>query len=225
MNLKEIISAAESEGYTIDKRPFKLNVIGVRNLADTMPDEFQDQIAYFYYDNKGIPVGKVARGTTSPSVLYLKNPMVERGTAILKQGEYKDAYAIGLHRGKYSALVQVKPVTVIRDNDRNSYLDFFADTQTGLFGINIHRASIGKQNQAIIGKDSAGCQVFMFKEDFDAMMNMAYKSREMYGNKFSYILIDKREIFKRRLNYGLIGGVIVGVSLLGYYIYKKVYVK
>ena len=221
MTLKEVISAVKDEGFELDTRPFKLNVVGIRNLEDTQPDEFQDEIAYFYFDNNGNPVGKVARGTTSPSVYFLQNPMNMSGTAILQQGQYKDAYAIGLHRGKYSALVQVKPVTVIRDDDRNSYLDFFADTQTGLFGINIHRASRGKNNEAVIGQDSAGCQVYMYEQDFNSMMSMANKSRDMYGNKFTYTLIDKRTAVKRRINYGLIGGIIIAMTVYVYYLKKK----
>jgi hypothetical protein len=142
------------------------------------------------------------------------------GTAILQQGQYQDAYAIGLHRGLYSALVQVKPVTVIRDTDRNSYLDFLADTQTGLFGINIHRAT-KKNNQAIIGRDSAGCQVYMYEDDFNGMMNMAKKSRDMYGNKFTYTLIDKRAILKKRINYGVIGGIVIGLTAYVYFLKKK----
>jgi len=221
MTLKEVISSVEGQGYELDKRPFKLNVVGIRNLANTMPEEFQDEIAYFYFDNNGKPVGSVARGTTSPSVFFLQNPMVSSGTAILKQGQYKDSYAVGLHAGKYLALVQVKPVTVIRDKDRNSYLDFFSDTQTGLFGINIHRASRGKNNEAIIGEDSAGCQVYMYEADFDAMMSMANKSRQMYGNKFTYTLIDKREQFKKKRNYALVGGILIAMTMYVYYLKKK----
>jgi hypothetical protein len=220
MTLKEVIDSVKEQGYQLDTRPFKLNVVGIRNLADTVPDEFQDEIAYFYYDNNGNPVGKVARGTTSPSVYFLQNPMNMSGTAILQQGQYQDAYAIGLHRGLYSALVQVKPVTVIRDTDRNSYLDFLADTQTGLFGINIHRAT-KKNNQAVIGRDSAGCQVYMYEEDFNGMMNMAKKSRDMYGNRFTYTLIDKRAILKKRINYGLIGGIVIALTAYVYYLKKK----
>jgi hypothetical protein len=220
MTLKEVISSVQEQGFELDKRPFKLNVVGIRNLADTMPDEFQDEIAYFYFDNNGNPVGNVARGTTSPSVYFLKNPMNLSGTAILKQGQYKDAYSIGLHRGKYSALVQVKPVTVIRDKDRNSYLDFFSDTQSGLFGINIHKAT-RKNNEAVIGQDSAGCQVYMYENDFNNMMSMANKSRDMYGNKFTYTLIDKRAQVKKRINYALVGGILVAMTLYVYYLKKK----
>jgi hypothetical protein len=220
MNLEDIISLVKSQGYEVDTTPYKLNVVGIRDTANTEPILFQDEIAYFYYDQNGNLVGNVARGTTSPSVYYLENPMNIGGAAILKQGQYKNAYAIGLHRGKYKALVQVKPVTVMRDKDRNSYLDFFAPTQTGLYGINIHKATI-KNNQAEIGRDSAGCQVFMNINDYNDMMKMAETSRIKNGNTFTYTLIDKKQILKKRLNLAAVGGILIGLTGYIYYLRKK----
>ena len=147
--LQQIIKTAESKGYTIDKRPFKLNLIGVRNSKATNQKTFDDQIAYFYYDNNGQLRGKVSVGTTDPSTYWLNNPMNVKGAAVLKSGEYKDSYAIGLHKGLYTALVQVKPVTTIRDDDRNALINYFAPTTTGLYGINIHRATLNKANKAV----------------------------------------------------------------------------
>lgn len=217
--LNEIIATAKSKGYTIDKRPFKLNLIGVRNSAATDQQKFDDQLAYFYYDNNGKLIGKVATATTDPSTYFLNEPMNPQGAAVLKAGEYKDAWQIGLHRGKYKALVQSKPVTVIRDNDRNSYINYFAPTQTGRFGINIHRATIGKNNVTEIGQDSAGCQVFQDAADFNSMMGMAETSKGKYGNQFSYILIDQRDTIKVR-NTALL---IIGIGVIGYaaYLYFK----
>jgi hypothetical protein len=218
MTLEDIISLVKSQGYEVDKRPYKLNVVGVRDTAITEPILFQDEIAYFYYDEYGNLVGGVGRGTTSPSVYFLENPMNSVAAGILKNGQYKDAYAIGLHRNKYEALVQVKPVTVMRDSDRNSYLDFFAPTQTGLFGINIHH---GSNAGAAIDKDSAGCQVFMYMDDFNSMMDMARKSREKYGNTFTYTLIDKKEIIKKRLNIAVVGAILIALTGYVYYLKKK----
>jgi hypothetical protein len=218
--LQQIIKTAESKGYTIDKRPFKLNLIGVRNSKATNQNTFDDQIAYFYYDNNGQLRGKVSVGTTDPSTYWLNNPMNVKGAAVLKSGEYKDAYAIGLHKGQYTALVQVKPVTTIRDNDRNALINYFAPTTTGLYGINIHRATLNKANKAVIGQDSAGCQVFRDVADYNEMIDLAKKSREKYGNKFSYILIDELDDIKFR-NTGLL---VAGLGLIGfslYYFFKK----
>jgi hypothetical protein len=217
-SLSSVILQANSQGYFFDKRPFKLNVVGVRNPKNTSPLRFDDEIAYFYYDNNGNLVGNVVRATTSPSIYYLENPINSSGAGILKQGQYKDAYSIGLHRGLYKALVQSKPVEVIRDADRNSIINFFAPTQKGLFGINIHHASAGKNNESIIDRDSAGCQTFQNIDDFDEMMQMADKSRDMYGNTFTYTLIDQKEVLT---NYTLVAGIVVGLIAYVYYLRKK----
>lgn len=216
--LKSIITSAQKKGYTIDKRPFKLNIIGVRNSNATSQDKFDDNIAYFYYDDKGKLNGKVVTSTTDPSTHFLNQPMNEGGAAILKSGEYKDAYSIGFHRGKYKALVQTKPVTIIRDNDRNSLINYLAPTTTGLYGINIHKSTAGKNDPSLIGLDSAGCQVFKNVTDFNDMMKMAEISKDKYGNKFSYILIDERDTIKFRntLILGL-GILTLGVSAYLYF--------
>jgi hypothetical protein len=219
-SLSNIILQAKSQGYFFDERPYKLNLIGVRNPANTSPLKFDDQIAYFYYDDNGNAVGRVVRATTSPSIYFLENPMNIDGAAILKQGQYKDAYSIGLHRGLYEALVQSKPVEVMRDKDRNAIINFFAPTQKGLFGINIHRATLGKDDSSVIGWDSAGCQTFQNSSDFNDMMAMAKKSRKLYGNTFSYTLIDQKELIT---NYTLVGGLVLGIGLYIYYLkHKKV---
>lgn len=219
-SLNQVIKSAQNLGYSIDTRPYKLNIIGVRNSAATDQQKFDDEIAYFYYDNKGQLVGKVAPATTDPSTYFLENPMNTKGAAILKSGQYKDSWIIGLHRGAYSALVQSKPVTTIRDNDRNAYINYFAPTTTGLYGINIHRSSKGKDNVAVIGKDSAGCQVFRDEKDFNAMMDMAKVSRSKYGNNFTYTLIDERDVVKLRNTTILIAGIgIVAFSI--YLFFKK----
>lgn len=218
-SLNDIVRSAERLGYSIDKRPFKLNLIGVRNSNAINQNSFDDQIAYFYYDDKGKLIGKVVPATTDPSTAWLKDPMNVKGAAVLKSGEYKDAYAIGLHRNKYEALVQVKPVTVIRDNDRDALINYLAPTQTGLFGINIHKSAKGKNNEDIIGLDSAGCQVFRNIPDFMDMMRLAQISRSKYGNKFSYILIDERDTIKLRNTVTLIFGI--GLVFYSFYLLSK----
>lgn len=217
-NIADIVKTMKSNGYAIDSRPYALNVVGVRNSEATSQDNFDDQLAFFYYDQQGILRGKIAPATTDPSTFYLESPISGTGgTAVLKSGQYKDAYQIGLHRNKYEALVQRKPVTVIRDNDRNAYINYLAPTQTGLFGINIHRASRGKNDVAIIDKDSAGCQVFRDEKDFQEMMALARIHRSKYGNNFTYTLIDQRDILKTVNTLGL------GIALvvLAYYMYTK----
>jgi len=219
-SLQDIIQRAKSLGYTIYTNPYKLNIIGIRSANKTDQTKFDDRIAYFTYDNNGKLIGKIAIATTDPSATYLEKPINLNGTAILKSGEYKDAYKIGLHRGKYQAVVQNKPVTVIRDNDRNAIINYFGKTDTGMFGINIHRATIGKNNEFLIDKDSAGCQVFQKMADFNDFMLMANKSKDVNGNSFSYILLDEIDKVKF-VNTTLL---VVGLLFLGIGVYRLLYV-
>jgi hypothetical protein len=219
-NFKEIIATAKQKGYTIDTRPYKLNLIGVRNSKATNQDEFDDVLAYFYYDENGKLNGKIAPATTDPSTYFLKNPINGQAAGILQSGEYKDAYSIGVHRGKYTALIQTKPVTTIRDSDRDAYINYLAPTTTGLYGINIHHATLGKKNIAIIDKDSAGCQVFRDIDDFNQMMGYAQTSKGKYGNKFSYILLDERDGVKFRNTSALVIGIALVIGAI-YFSTKK----
>jgi hypothetical protein len=150
--------------------------------------------------------------------------MHPQGTAILKEGQYKDAYQIGLHKGKYYALVQRKPVTVIRDYDRNAILDFNnGRLDTGMFGINIHRASINGTTKTV-DIHSAGCQVFSNVNDFNLLMQLAEKHRQLYGNSFTYSLIDKRATIREQrktLLMALTGiGAGVGMAVVTYKLLK-----
>jgi hypothetical protein len=148
--------------------------------------------------------------------------MNRSGAAILKGGQYVDTYTLGTHAGKYRALVQrLGEVTVFRDNDRDGFTNFNTVQQSGFFGINIHRASRNKKNQAFIGLDSAGCQVFQNEADFNEMMKLAEKSAQLYGNKFTYTLIDERDYIRKRNTWIVIALVGGGAIALTYFLYKK----
>jgi hypothetical protein len=195
-NIRTLISSLKKKGYVIYDKPNQLNIVGVRNKT-TIPNKFDDLIYVFWKNEKNEWVGKYFTSTTDPGTYYLKNPLSKLGTAILKQGQYVDSYAIGKHKGQYDALVQVKPVTVIRDYDRNAILDFLnGREEKGLFGINIHKAG---KDSSDVNNWSAGCQVFQKSADFNNFMDLAEKHRKLYGNKFTYTLIDERAYNRAKL--------------------------
>jgi len=129
--------------------------------------------------------------TTDPGRFHLKNGLA-KGTAILKEGQYRGAYKIGRHRGEYPALVQAKPVTVYRDANKDGVLDRNR-TETGLFGINIHRAN-ARTKSTLVDKWSAGCQVLADPRDFCELMNLARKSAQAWGESFTYTLINEADL-------------------------------
>jgi hypothetical protein len=216
-SIRALIATLNSKGYEIYTKPNQLNIVGVRNNS-TEPNKFDDFI-YVFWKNKDLKwEGKYFNLTTDPGTYFLKNPLSKLGAAILKQGQYVDSYAIDKHRGKYDALTQKKPVTVIRDYDRNAILDFNnGREETGLFGINIHKAGVDSSD---VDKWSAGCQVFQKTADFDDFMSLARKHKELYGNKFTYTLIDERAYNRKFKRNGLIAGVAIAITL-GYILLKK----
>lgn len=204
---KRLVFLLKKSGFEIYRKPYQLNIIGVRS-PDNHSDKFDDQMYVFYKNDKKNWVSHIYKITTDPGTYWLNHPMQVDGTAILKQGQYVNAYRIGLHRGQYKALIQTKPITIIRDYDRNAILDFSNGKEsTGLFGVNIHRASIHGVTKTV-GKWSAGCQVFEKNSDFIDFMLMCEKHRSLYGNQFTYTLVDLRAIKRqgrRYIIYGLTG--------------------
>jgi hypothetical protein len=219
--LTQIKEAMRKKGYSFfEKGDYNLNIIGIRKVSDQIDNLFDDTLflAYKVEDRFNVQQFDI---TTQPGAYYMKNPMNKLGSAILVPGQYKGAYTIGLHQGKYKALTQQNPVTVIRDYDRNAILDFNNGKEDkGLFGINIHRANATGTTKTI-DKYSAGCQVFENAEDFAKFLELAEKHNTMYGNNFTYTLVDERALnraMKRKLVY-LLGGI--GALSLGLYLYNK----
>ena len=190
MMLQVILSSFEKLGYSLFTAPYQLNIVGMWN-RNVISNKFNDQIVVFYKDDADAWVVHVFTATTLPGVYWLRNPMNKNGTAILMPGQYKDSHQTGLHRRKYRALIQKSPVKVLRDNDRNGFANVKTPTtETGFFGINIHRAAATETSNKI-GKYSAGCQVFANPKEFDLFMQLADKHKKLHGNSFTYTLLSQ----------------------------------
>jgi hypothetical protein len=218
--ISTMLRVLKDKNYVVFDTPFKLNIVGVR--ADSVtPNKFDDLIYVFFKNGSNKWEGYKYPATTDTGTYWLKNPMNSGGTALLKEGQYVDAYKRGLHKGQYPALVQSKAVTVFRDYNRDAILDFNNGKEsTGLFGINIHRASASSPSDAV-DKWSAGCQVFQDPKDFEHFMNMVAKHENAIGNKFTYTLIDQRAYNRRIKRFGaffLVGGVLL---LSGWTLYRS----
>lgn len=188
-----IQEALVKKGYQIFMRPYELNIVGIRTNNVT-PNTFNDRIFVFFKNGQGGVTQHEFKATTDPGTYWLKNPMNPQGTAILKEGQYLNTYGLGLHRGKYLALVQKRPVTVIRDYDRDAVLDFMNGREDkGLFGINIHRASENGVTKTV-DQYSAGCQVFANPTEYILFLQLCEKHKTLYGNEFTYTLIDDRAL-------------------------------
>lgn len=218
--LSKIKAIATRKKYTIYTEPYRLNIFGLRGKS-TVPNKFDDEIHVFYYDEKKECKYFLFKATTDPGTFWLNNPSSKKGTAILVEGQYKDAYSIGLHKGKDKALVQIKPVTVIRDNSKNGKLNFKSQIkEKGNFGINIHHAKKSGKTYTI-DKYSAGCQVFQDAESFNLFLKMCDKHKSLYGNKFTYTLLDFRTVKSETLRRLAITAGFISSLVIGYFIRKK----
>ncbi len=210
--IKEIL---KEYGFVLYTKPNQLNIAGMRG-KNINSNRFDDEIHVFYEKPDGKWNYHVYPVTTDPGTFWLNNPSYPQGTAILAQGQYENAYAIGLHKGQYEALVQQKPVTVIRDYDRDALLDFNNGArQSGNFGINIHRAERSGTTK-YINKYSAGCQVFQNAEDFDEFMNLCKRHKALYGNTFTYTLIDFRSLRRITLKRVITATTVFAAIALGW---------
>lgn len=192
MTLKQIIKTMKAKNMVVfehDSKPFNLNIVGLRS-TDIDVNEFNDWLVVFW-KYKGKWSQYWMKCTTLSGLYYLENPVNPKGSAILCDGQYKGVYQLDLHNSKYMALCQrLGEVEVWRDNDKDSEFDFENESKEwGMFGINIHRAS-STQTLDEIGKNSAGCQVIQNPQNFDLFIQLCQESSEIYGNKFTYTLLN-----------------------------------
>lgn len=192
---EQIEKAVKAKGYKwfAGNKDYDLNIVGVRN-SDTgqkVTNLFDDVLTVsFKIGDEWIY--KEWAATTDPgkkAALQHSNP---NGVARLVPNQYRGSHAIGLHKGQYEALRQVKPVMVYRDSNKDLTFDE-KRTQTGLFGINIHKANPKTESQ-VVENWSEGCQVFKRAKDFSEFMAIVKAAAKEWGNGFTYTLITSNDI-------------------------------
>jgi len=195
---EQIESAVKSKGYKwFENGDYNVNIVGIRNseTKNKVTNKFDDCITVSYKKN-GEWKFYCFECTTDPGTHWVENIMRKEGVAVLKEGQYKGSHKIRKHQGRYEALGQQRPVTVYRDANKDGTYDLSDDnTQTGLFGINIHRATkyAGKKSSQV-DKWSAGCQVIAANDDWTLFMKIMRKARDTWSNNFTYTLIESKDI-------------------------------
>ena len=184
-----VLQRVRDEGHRVfEHGSYNVNIVGVRTPPGKV-NKFDDELHVVYKDSRGQWVDLCFPCTTDPGLYWLKNPGRRAGTAILKPGQYRGSHAFGLHRGRYTALVQKRPVTVYRDRNRDAVMDMDPKTEVeGIYGINIHHAGYDSHR---VDRWSAGCTVIGNLADWEVFMAVLRRSAELYGDTFTYTLIDK----------------------------------
>jgi hypothetical protein len=199
---EQIQNTVEGKGYKYfhdnSNKGYDVNIIGIRNseTKGRVTNAFDDTLTIAYKIDGEWQYHEF-NCTTDPGTAYMNNPILENtGCAILKPGQYRGSHKLRLHAGKYLALGQQRDVTVYRDNNRDDKYDLDeSSTTTGLFGINIHRATARKGGKSTrVDKWSAGCQVIADNDDWFEFLDICQAAREIHGNSFSYTLIESKDI-------------------------------
>ena len=135
INPESIIALNTKLGYktfydgAINPIGYNLN-IGVVRAKDRNSGTFND-IEFIMYQNNGLWNILYYSITADPSRETLINLPNKLGAAIVVPGQYEKSWKLDFHKGKkdHPALVQVKPISVIRDFNKDNMLDF--DLLTG----------------------------------------------------------------------------------------------
>ncbi len=190
-------AVCKREGHKFfDAGDYNLNIIGVRT-DDRRSDLFNDWLCLAFRQNDHEQL-LVFAATTDPGTYWREHPMNVSGTAILKPGQYPGSHSLGQHQGKYPALVQSGPVTVYRDGNADALLDAHdgIPTETGHFGINIHKAGRLSDARSSVGKWSAGCQVVADTADFDLFLAICNRAAAKWGPRYTYTLLTEQQLWE-----------------------------
>jgi hypothetical protein len=196
---EQIEKAVKTKGYTWfnddSNKTYDVNIVGVRNnhpsIADKVTNLFDDWLTISFKDESGKWQFFCWNATTDPGKKGVMEFHNKKGVARLVPNQYRGVWKIDKHQGKYDALCQrLGNVTVWRDANKDLIFEEKV-TDTGIFGINIHKAG---QDSQWVENWSEGCQVFKRVKDFDAFMSICRKAAKIHGNKFSYTLIESTDI-------------------------------
>ena len=195
---EQVEAAVKAKGYRwFESGDYNVNIVGIRNMeaGERVTNKFDDHLTISY------KIGddwfyEIFDCTTDPGDDWMDKPMNSKGCAIMKPGQYPKSHKLRLHQGRYLALGQQSPVSVYRDRNKDGKYDFDESTvDTGLYGINIHRATkhAGKKSTRV-DKWSAGCQVIASNDDWHCFLDICQTAREKWSNNFTYTLLKSTDL-------------------------------
>lgn len=199
--LPPILWNVKSYGFAIfEDGDYDLNIIGVRNIVDPKPNQFDDVLIVAYkLDGKWIT--EEAQITTDPGRYWLTKENYKPCAVYYHPQQARGAYVIRKHRGKYDALCQWRAVKFWRDGDKDEHAEYKGKVYKDLIVLNIHKSSSLPSGSQYVNKWSAGCQVFKYEKDFDRLMELAKLQIEHLNYRtFTYTLIPNIDGVKHGCN-------------------------
>jgi hypothetical protein len=182
-----IVDYAKKQNWEIRTGQGKYNIFYVQGMSpngiqnDNVPNKFNDSRFLVEVNPNPRLVGGW-EASIEPGSHYTKQPMNSQGTAQIQvPGQYK-AWRIGKHKNRELALVQVAPVDIIRDTNRNGKIDAGDEKDHSQIGANQHSAS----DQKLVDDASAGCPVGRTSKGHQEFMSFLQKDTD-YQKKNNFI--------------------------------------
>ena len=182
-----IVKYLQAKKYQIFTEARHYNIVYIEGMnedwslnSDT-PNQFNDRRIVVEIV-EGVPkIVNHWQATTEPGKYYTYNPMNPGGAARIKFGQYK-AWAVGYHGNadRHEALIQVAPITVHRDFDKN-FQRTGDKLDTGLFQVNQHWGYYAPVKD--IKNASAGCLVGRRRDGHREFMAIIKQDRRYVANK------------------------------------------
>ncbi len=187
---------------------YNLNSIFIRS-TNSKSNSYDDVHVVIYRNHVGQWKVMRANVTTDAGKHWLLNPMNIRGTAILAPCQVSGAHSLGTHRG-YTALRQRKPIPFVRDNNRDTNLDFSlyknAMGKTWVYPpnnpnveynkvilANIHRAGRNVVSR-LVNKWSAACMVYPDNAQFQRLLELVRLQKQHHGTtSLTFTLLEEED--------------------------------
>lgn len=197
VSLDQVRLAFAAKGHEFfENGDYNINIIGIRS-KDLHSNKFNDLMCVAFKCSETW-VFLQFDATTDPGLTHRLKPINSKGVGFLCEGQHRGAFQLGMHQGKYMALVQAKALPVYRDNDRDELLEpDDSKIDRGWHGCNIHRANEYRESIQV-DTWSAMCQVVASPWEYDLLINTCQLSAEKYGNNFTYTLLNERDIERSR---------------------------
>jgi hypothetical protein len=180
--------AKEKHGLDSDKELviFGCRGIEIRNnefyFNQNPIDSWDDSIIFLSQEQE-----KTYLGTVDPGLYFMNQPMNSDGTGRVEPGVLW--FKRGIHK-TYKALIQARPVVLMRDSNRDHEFGNEDKLHKGMFAINLHGASgIDK-----VGRSSAGCVVvklLSWSKEFKELMAWIYGHEQ---KEFPCVILDHKSL-------------------------------
>ena len=183
----------KEKGYAFFSRPFSMNVFGVRS-SNRIAGAFDDYLGVIYNTDLNEQELYVIACTLDAGAPWLLKPMDPGGAAGIVPGQYRNLWQLGTFKGT-DALIQINPVKIYRDNNRDLTLDYSADRTTeGDYGIFLHEHFQFLEKAEEVKDSSAGCVVPERKSTHKKFINiLKMQVTARLGNRYSFTVFDEKD--------------------------------